>query len=142
MKYRIFDTEAEALEIANGVAYGLTGYVWTNDLTRAQIYFDTAEQGLSSIVQSRLFDTPAMRRMVARFGASRTETLSAARVANEIARAGKTIGKIGKPCACLRRKAAIPARKAQISTHAHKIARGQIGKSRDPTGMGLRYSGL
>jgi 5-carboxymethyl-2-hydroxymuconic-semialdehyde dehydrogenase len=30
-----FRTEAEALAIANGVAYGLTGYVWTNDLTRA-----------------------------------------------------------------------------------------------------------
>jgi 5-carboxymethyl-2-hydroxymuconic-semialdehyde dehydrogenase len=30
-----FRTEAEAMAIANGVAYGLTGYVWTNDLTRA-----------------------------------------------------------------------------------------------------------
>ncbi len=30
-----FETEDEALEIANDVAYGLTGYVWTNDLTRA-----------------------------------------------------------------------------------------------------------
>src|SRR5690606_16702219 len=30
-----FDTEEQALEIANGVAYGLTAYVWTNDLTRA-----------------------------------------------------------------------------------------------------------
>lgn len=30
-----FATEDEALRIANGVAYGLTGYVWTNDLARA-----------------------------------------------------------------------------------------------------------
>jgi 5-carboxymethyl-2-hydroxymuconic-semialdehyde dehydrogenase len=30
-----FRDEAHALETANGVAYGLTGYVWTNDLTRA-----------------------------------------------------------------------------------------------------------
>ncbi len=30
-----FATEDEALQIANSVAYGLTGYVWTNDLTRA-----------------------------------------------------------------------------------------------------------
>ena len=28
-------TEDEALEMANAVEYGLTGYVWTNDLTRA-----------------------------------------------------------------------------------------------------------
>ena len=30
-----FKDEAEALRIANGVAYGLTGYLWTSDLTRA-----------------------------------------------------------------------------------------------------------
>ena len=30
-----FDDEEEALAIANDVPYGLTGYVWTSDVTRA-----------------------------------------------------------------------------------------------------------
>ena len=41
-----FDTEDEALEIANGVPYGLTGYVWTNDLTRALRFTDRLEAGM------------------------------------------------------------------------------------------------
>ncbi|MEH7830209.1 5-carboxymethyl-2-hydroxymuconate semialdehyde dehydrogenase [Gemmobacter denitrificans] len=41
-----FTTEAEALQIANGVAYGLTGYVWTNDLTRALRVSDELEAGM------------------------------------------------------------------------------------------------
>lgn len=41
-----FDTEAQALEIANGVQYGLTGYVWTNDLTRALRVSDALEAGM------------------------------------------------------------------------------------------------
>jgi 5-carboxymethyl-2-hydroxymuconic-semialdehyde dehydrogenase len=41
-----FDTEAEALEIANGTRYGLTGYVWTNDLTRALRFSDQLEAGM------------------------------------------------------------------------------------------------
>lgn len=61
-----------------------------NQLTRAQLYFDTAEQGLSSLAQSKFLDTPFMRRALAVAGKQRTETLSAARVANEIARAGQT----------------------------------------------------
>jgi len=61
-----------------------------NELTRAQIYFDTAEQGFSSFAQAKFFDTPRIRRLLARTGMQRTETLSAARVANEISRAGQT----------------------------------------------------
>ncbi|WP_172299956.1 5-carboxymethyl-2-hydroxymuconate semialdehyde dehydrogenase [Pseudoruegeria sp. HB172150] len=41
-----FDTEEQALEIANGVDYGLTGYVWTNDLTRALRFTDKLEAGM------------------------------------------------------------------------------------------------
>lgn len=41
-----FATEAEALQIANDVAYGLTGYVWTNDLTRALRFSNALEVGM------------------------------------------------------------------------------------------------
>lgn len=41
-----FGNEAEALAIANGTAYGLTGYVWTNDLTRALRVSNALEAGM------------------------------------------------------------------------------------------------
>lgn len=41
-----FETEEEALKIANDTAYGLTGYVWTNDLTRALRFTDKLEAGM------------------------------------------------------------------------------------------------
>jgi 5-carboxymethyl-2-hydroxymuconic-semialdehyde dehydrogenase len=41
-----FTTEQEALEIANDTPYGLTGYVWTNDLTRAIRFTDQLEAGM------------------------------------------------------------------------------------------------
>ncbi|MEM7188496.1 MAG: 5-carboxymethyl-2-hydroxymuconate semialdehyde dehydrogenase [Pseudomonadota bacterium] len=41
-----FDTEEEALSIANDVQYGLTGYVWTNDITRAMRFTDKLEAGM------------------------------------------------------------------------------------------------
>lgn len=41
-----FTTEAEALEMANDTQYGLTGYVWTNDLTRALRFTDALEAGM------------------------------------------------------------------------------------------------
>ncbi len=41
-----FATEAEALEIANGVQYGLAGYVWTNDLARAMRVSNALEAGM------------------------------------------------------------------------------------------------
>ena len=41
-----FSTEEEALEIANDTLYGLTGYVWTNDLTRALRFTEKLEAGM------------------------------------------------------------------------------------------------
>lgn len=41
-----FTTEEEALAIANDTRYGLTAYVWTNDLTRALRVTDQLEAGM------------------------------------------------------------------------------------------------
>ncbi|MCJ8310090.1 MAG: 5-carboxymethyl-2-hydroxymuconate semialdehyde dehydrogenase [Rhizobiaceae bacterium] len=41
-----FSDEAEALEIANSVAYGLAGYVWTSDVTRALRFSDGLDAGM------------------------------------------------------------------------------------------------
>ena len=41
-----FSTEEEALSIANDTDYGLSAYVWTNDLTRAIRFTDTLEAGM------------------------------------------------------------------------------------------------
>ena len=41
-----FKDEAEALALANDVQYGLTGYVWTNDLTRAMRFSDGLQAGM------------------------------------------------------------------------------------------------
>lgn len=41
-----FDTEAEALELANNVKYGLAAYIWTNDLKRAHNFGQGVEAGM------------------------------------------------------------------------------------------------
>lgn len=41
-----FKEEDEALQIANDVDYGLTGYVWTNDVTRALRFSEALEAGM------------------------------------------------------------------------------------------------
>ncbi len=41
-----FRDEAEALQIANGTAYGLAGYLWTNDLARAIRFSQALDAGM------------------------------------------------------------------------------------------------
>ncbi len=41
-----FDTEDEALQMANDSPYGLTGYVWTDNLTRALRFTEHLEAGM------------------------------------------------------------------------------------------------
>jgi 5-carboxymethyl-2-hydroxymuconic-semialdehyde dehydrogenase len=41
-----FTTEEEALKMANDIDYGLSGYVWTNDLTRALRFTEALEAGM------------------------------------------------------------------------------------------------
>jgi len=41
-----FKDEAEAIAIANSVEYGLTGYVWTKDMSRALRVADDLEAGM------------------------------------------------------------------------------------------------
>ncbi|TDK27887.1 5-carboxymethyl-2-hydroxymuconate semialdehyde dehydrogenase [Arthrobacter crusticola] len=41
-----FDTDAEALELANNTRYGLAAYIWTQDLTRAHTFSQNVEAGM------------------------------------------------------------------------------------------------
>ena len=41
-----FDTEVEALALANGVKYGLAAYLWTSDLKRAHTFAQSIESGM------------------------------------------------------------------------------------------------
>lgn len=41
-----FDTEEEALELANNTRYGLAAYIWTNDLKRAHNFSQRVEAGM------------------------------------------------------------------------------------------------
>jgi 5-carboxymethyl-2-hydroxymuconic-semialdehyde dehydrogenase len=54
-----FKDEAEALELANDVQYGLTGYVWTSDVMRAFRFSDGLEAGMIWINSENIRHLPA-----------------------------------------------------------------------------------
>ena len=54
-----FKDEAEALALANDIQYGLTGYVWTSDVTRAFRFSDGLEAGMIWINSENVRHLPA-----------------------------------------------------------------------------------
>lgn len=54
-----FSTEEEALSLANDTQYGLTGYLWTNDLTRALRFTDSLEAGMIWVNSENVRHLPA-----------------------------------------------------------------------------------
>ncbi len=54
-----FKDEAEALAIANDVQYGLTGYLWTADITRALRFTEALEAGMIWVNSENIRHLPA-----------------------------------------------------------------------------------
>ncbi|WNK20075.1 5-carboxymethyl-2-hydroxymuconate semialdehyde dehydrogenase [Halomonas piscis] len=54
-----FKDEAEALALSNAVEYGLAGYVWTSDVTRALRFSDKMEAGMIWINSQNVRHLPA-----------------------------------------------------------------------------------
>jgi 5-carboxymethyl-2-hydroxymuconic-semialdehyde dehydrogenase len=54
-----FKDEADALALANDVQYGLTGYLWTNDVTRAFRFTDALEAGMIWVNSENVRHLPA-----------------------------------------------------------------------------------
>ena len=54
-----FADEAEALALANDVPYGLTGYLWTSDVTRAFRFSDGLEAGMIWVNSENIRHLPA-----------------------------------------------------------------------------------
>ncbi|MBL6772484.1 MAG: 5-carboxymethyl-2-hydroxymuconate semialdehyde dehydrogenase [Alphaproteobacteria bacterium] len=54
-----FDTEEEALALANDTQYGLTGYLWTADVTRALRFTDRLDAGMIWVNSENLRHLPA-----------------------------------------------------------------------------------
>lgn len=51
-----FDTEEEALELANNTKYGLAAYIWTSDLKRAHNFAQSVEAGMVWLNSNNLRD--------------------------------------------------------------------------------------
>ena len=54
-----FKDEAEALSMANDTQYGLTGYLWTSDVTRAFRFSDALEAGMMWINSENVRHLPS-----------------------------------------------------------------------------------
>jgi 5-carboxymethyl-2-hydroxymuconic-semialdehyde dehydrogenase len=54
-----FEDEQEALEIANSVAYGLAGYLWTSDVTRALRFSNGLDAGMVWVNSENVRHLPA-----------------------------------------------------------------------------------
>lgn len=54
-----FETEEEAIEIANSVRYGLTAYIWTKDISRAHRMAQDVEAGMVWINSQNVRHLPA-----------------------------------------------------------------------------------
>jgi 5-carboxymethyl-2-hydroxymuconic-semialdehyde dehydrogenase len=54
-----FKDEAEALELANDIQYGLTGYLWTSDVARAFRFSDGLEAGMIWVNSENVRHLPA-----------------------------------------------------------------------------------
>ncbi|ERJ18548.1 NAD-dependent succinate aldehyde dehydrogenase protein [Salinisphaera shabanensis E1L3A] len=54
-----FADETEALELANGVDYGLAGYVWTHDMTRALRFTEKMDAGMIWVNSQNVRHLPA-----------------------------------------------------------------------------------
>ncbi len=54
-----FADEAEALQLANDVAYGLAGYLWTSDVTRALRFSDAMQAGMVWVNSENLRHLPS-----------------------------------------------------------------------------------
>lgn len=54
-----FDTDAEALQLANNVKYGLTAYIWTKDVTRAINMAQDVEAGMVWVNSHNVRHLPA-----------------------------------------------------------------------------------
>ena len=54
-----FSTDEEALEIANGVPYGLSAYLWTNDLNRAMWMTDNLDAGMMWVNSENIRHLPS-----------------------------------------------------------------------------------
>lgn len=89
-----FKDEREAIEIANGVQYGLTGYVWTGEMGRALRVADALEAGMIWLNSENVRHLPTpfggMNRPASAATAATTRSTSIWKPSTSRSRAGRT----------------------------------------------------